>query len=78
MLDLLRQRPRTVAELAEPFHLTLGTITEHVRALRVAGVVTYRSRGPKHEYTLVRDRLRPIEQWIIAFTKQAPSPARGE
>ena len=45
MLELLRQRPRTVAELAQPFHLRLSTITEHVRALRVAGLITYRQRG---------------------------------
>lgn len=72
MLELLRQRPRTVVELAEPFQLSLGTISDHVRALRVAGLITYRQRGTKNEYTLMRDRLRPVERWISAFSRSSP------
>jgi hypothetical protein len=36
MLEMLRQRPRSVGELAQPFHLRFSTITAHVRALRNA------------------------------------------
>ena len=73
MLELLRQRPRTVVELAEPFQLSLGSITDHVRALRVAGLITYRQRGTTNEYSLLRDRLRPIEQWMSGFSKASGS-----
>jgi DNA-binding transcriptional ArsR family regulator len=75
MLELLRQRPRSVAELAGPFRLRFSTITAHVRALRVAGLITYRQRGATHEYSLVRDRLRPIEQWIGSFARSSASSA---
>jgi DNA-binding transcriptional ArsR family regulator len=71
MLELLHQRPRSVTELAQPFHLRISTITQHVRALRVAGLITDRQRGAAHEYSLVRDRLRPIEQWMRGFAKSS-------
>jgi DNA-binding transcriptional ArsR family regulator len=67
MLDMLRQRPRSVAELAQPFHLTKATISEHLRALRVAGLIAFRRRGAQHVYTLVRPRLRPIEEWLRPY-----------
>jgi DNA-binding IclR family transcriptional regulator len=67
MLDLLAKGPRTAAELAAPFAMNKSTISEHIRALRVAGIVTYRARGAKYEFTLDRARLNAIEQRIRGF-----------
>lgn len=69
MLDLLRQGPKTAAELTQPFSMTQATISEHIRALRVSGLIQYREKGPKHVYSLVRPRLRPMEEWLRPFQR---------
>ena len=67
MLEMLRKDSLTAAELAQPFRMTHGTVSEHIRALRVAGLIAFRTRKNSHVYTLVLSRLRPIEEWISAF-----------
>jgi DNA-binding transcriptional ArsR family regulator len=71
MLDMLRKGPMTAAELAQPFHMTMSSISEHIRALRLSGLIDARSRGPQHVYAIVRARLRPIEEWIGDYQRKA-------
>ena len=71
MLDQLRQGPRTAAELGQKSHLTQATISEHLRALREAGLVAFRARGQQHVYSLVKPRLKPIEEWLRPFLRGA-------
>jgi DNA-binding transcriptional ArsR family regulator len=67
MLDMLRKQSLTPAEMAQPFHMSQASISEHVRALRVAGLIAYRTRGTRHVYSLVQMRLRPIDEWIRQY-----------
>jgi DNA-binding transcriptional ArsR family regulator len=67
MLEILRDRALVASELAQPFAMSQPTISEHLRALRVAGLIVYRPRKNQHVYTLVRSRLRPIHAWISGF-----------
>jgi DNA-binding transcriptional ArsR family regulator len=69
MLDMLRKGPCTVQELSQPFHMTSATISEHIRALRIAGLIEFRSRGAAHVYSLVKSRLRPIDEWMRPFQR---------
>lgn len=64
MIQMLRKDALTAAELAQPFQMTHGTISEHLRALRVAGLIAFRPRKNQHVYSLVHARLRPIEEWL--------------
>jgi DNA-binding transcriptional ArsR family regulator len=65
MLDMLRKDALTASELAQPFRMTMSSVSEHIGTLRGAGLIESRPRGPHHVYTLVRGRLRPIEEWVL-------------
>ena len=67
MLEMLRKGEMTPAELATPFRLTQGSISEHLKALRTAGLVAFRPRKNQHVYSLVAQRMRPIDEWIAPF-----------
>src|SRR5690554_7362125 len=47
ILDLLRNKPQTVGELHAQFRLGGSTFSEHLRALRAAGLVRQSKRGPR-------------------------------
>ena len=70
MLDLLRKEPRTVAELSRPFEMSQPSISGHLQVLRTAGLIEFRVRGATHEYSLVRARLKPIEDWIGQYQRR--------
>jgi DNA-binding transcriptional ArsR family regulator len=69
MLEMLRKDALTAAELAQPFHMTQGTISDHIRTLRVAGLVTFRARKNQHVYSLVPARLAPLEEWLRSLRR---------
>ena len=71
MLELLRKREMATSELVQPFGMSQPTISEHLRALRVAGLISYRTRKNQHVYALVPSRLRAVREWIIAFDRRA-------
>jgi DNA-binding transcriptional ArsR family regulator len=71
MLDMLRKDSLTAAELAQPFRMGMSSVSEHIGALRNAGLIESRARGPHHVYTLVRGRLRPIEEWIMRHRSES-------
>lgn len=64
MIDMLRKGPLTAGELAQPFHISQPSVSEHIRTLRMAGIVHSRVRGTRHVHTLVAGSLRPIEEWV--------------
>ena len=67
MLESLRSGPRTAAELGQPFRMTRASISEHLRALRIAGLISTHSRGAYVMHTLVRSQLASVERWITEF-----------
>ncbi len=67
MLEMLRKDSLTASELAQPFRMTYSTISDHIRALRHAGLVAFRIRKNQHVYSLAKSRLRPVREWIDGF-----------
>jgi DNA-binding transcriptional ArsR family regulator len=64
MIDMLRKGPLTAGELGRPFNMAQPSISEHIRALRIAGIVRTRTRGKHYLHALVQGSLRPIEDWM--------------
>ena len=64
MIEMLRKDALTAAELAQPFHMAQGTISGHIRTLRVSGLITFRPRKNQHVYSLVPARLAAIDEWL--------------
>ena len=52
VVNVLRQRPATLGQLASAMGLAKGTISFHVRVLREAGLVTTTRRGTEITYQL--------------------------
>ena len=54
----------TVMELAEPFQLTQPTISQHLKVLERAGLITRRVEGTKRPCRLATDGMEAIDQWL--------------
>jgi DNA-binding transcriptional ArsR family regulator len=60
IVDALRQRPRTVGELAEAFALAQPTVSNHVKTLRQAGLVADVPDGRRRTLRLQTDALAEL------------------
>jgi DNA-binding transcriptional ArsR family regulator len=69
LLDLLRDGPMPVKDLADRFHLGRPAISEHLKVLRDAGLVREEKRGREHHYHLVAAPLRAVSQWLGPYEK---------
>jgi DNA-binding transcriptional ArsR family regulator len=68
VLQLLRERgPQPVAELAGHFDMARPSLSEHLRALRDAGLVTQRKVGRQRIYRLEAAPLREVRDWLDPF-----------
>ena len=57
LLEFLAQGERSVEALATVTGLTVGNVSQHLKQLRHAGLVTYRKEGLKVYYRLVGDEI---------------------
>jgi hypothetical protein len=67
MLERLREGPMTAAELSQPFQMSNGALSDHIRALRVSGLIAFRQRRNQYVYALVASRLRVVQRWSAGF-----------
>jgi len=67
ILDLLRDRERSVGEIVERFTLSQPAVSRHLRDLREAGLVTVRRDGQRRVYILRAQRLAEIADWAERF-----------
>jgi DNA-binding transcriptional ArsR family regulator len=67
VLDLLRGGERPVRELARSFRMTQPALSQHLRVLREAGLVTQRRHGRERVYRLQPRELKSIAQWIAPY-----------
>ncbi len=69
MLDLLRDRPRPVGELAELLGLSQPGTSKHLRVLRDAGLVRVRQDAQRRWYELRPEPLTEIDAWLAPYRK---------
>lgn len=67
ILASLRRDPRSVGELAVGLPLTQPGVSQHLRVLRDAGLVTVEARGTRRLYALRREGLAPLRAWVEGF-----------
>ena len=67
MLDLLRERPRLVGELADELGLPQPQTSKHLRVLRDAGFVDVRIDGPRRWYALRTEPLAELDEWLAPY-----------
>ena len=64
MLTRLGVGPATVSELAEPLHMTLSAVLQHVNYLEDTGLVTTRKEGRTRIVEPSPDGLRDVRDWV--------------
>jgi len=67
MLDLLVEADRSVNTITESFRMSRPAVSQHLRVLREAGLVTERRHGRERRYRLVPERLRPVKDWLAHY-----------
>lgn len=69
ILDLLVEGDKPVKKIAEHFEMSRPAISQHLRILLVAGLVSEQRQGREHRYKLVPERLGPVRDWIAHYEK---------
>lgn len=59
----------TVMELVEPFELTQPAISQHLKVLENAGLITRRMDGTKRPCQLAKEGVAEIDQWLAMLRK---------
>jgi DNA-binding transcriptional ArsR family regulator len=69
MLDLLADAERSVSEIAAHFEASRPAVSQHLRVLLDAGLVTERRHGRERRYSLVADQLAPVRDWLSQYER---------
>lgn len=69
LLDLLAQRDRTVSELLPRFDMSQPALSQHLKVLRDAGLVSVEQRGRHRHYRAAAGRLREVRDWVARYER---------
>jgi DNA-binding transcriptional ArsR family regulator len=69
MLDLLVDADRSVNTIAGQFPMSRPAVSQHLRILLDAGLVTEQRHGRERRYHLVPERLGPVREWIAHYER---------
>lgn len=64
IVELLAVRDRTAGELVDEFDMSAPAISQHLKVLREAGLVTVRAEGQSRVQMLNPEGLGDIEEWL--------------
>jgi DNA-binding transcriptional ArsR family regulator len=67
ILDLLRERPRLVGELAELLGISQPGVSKQLKVLREVGLVQMRQDAQRHWYELRPEPLAEVDDWLAAY-----------
>jgi DNA-binding transcriptional ArsR family regulator len=69
MLDLLLEADSSVNTIAGHFQMSRPAVSQHLRVLLDAGLVTEERHGRERRYHLVPARLGPVREWIAHYER---------
>lgn len=69
LLDRLARGESQVNALAAPFCMSRPAVSQHLRVLRDAGLVTVKRRGRERLYRLEARRLREVYDWVSHYER---------
>jgi DNA-binding transcriptional ArsR family regulator len=69
MLDMLFETDRSVSTITESFQMSRPAVSQHLRVLLDAGLVTEQRHGRERRYRLVPERLAPVRDWISNYER---------
>jgi DNA-binding transcriptional ArsR family regulator len=69
ILDLLRERERSVGELVDRLRISQPGVSKHLRVLRAAGLVHVRPDGRRRVYVLRAAPLAEMDAWLAPYRR---------
>ncbi len=69
MLELLTEPNRSVSDIAAHFAMSRPAVSQHLRVLLDAGLVTEQRHGRERHYQFVPERLAPVRDWIAQYER---------
>jgi len=69
MLDLLAESDRSVNAIATHFEMSRPAVSQHLRVLLKAGLVSEQRHGRERRYHLVAEKLAPVHEWIARYER---------
>ena len=67
MLEILRDHPATVTELADALPIARPGVSRHLRVLREAGLVSVEQDAQRRIYSLRPEALIEVDEWLDAY-----------
>lgn len=67
VLDMLSRGELGAGEIARPFRMSRPAISQHLKVLRRAGLVTVQRRGREQIYSLSPEPLREVYDWVERY-----------
>lgn len=71
VFELLRDGPRAVGELASDLPVSRPAVSQHLRVLEEAGLVTHRRQGTRNIYELDTAGVGVLRSWVDGFWTEA-------
>lgn len=69
MLDLLADADSSVNTIAGYFEMSRPAVSQHLRTLLAAGLVTEQRHGRERRYRLVPRQLAPVRDWVAHYER---------
>jgi DNA-binding transcriptional ArsR family regulator len=69
ILDLLRERERSVGELVDRLTISQPGVSKHLRVLREAGLVEVRTDAQRRWYGLRAEPLTEVDAWLEPYRR---------
>jgi DNA-binding transcriptional ArsR family regulator len=69
ILDLLAEGERPAGELCEYFDVSQPALSQHLKVLRDAGLVTPRRDGRRQIYRVEPEPLRAVHDWVSHYER---------
>lgn len=69
MLDLLAEADRSVNTIAGHFAMSRPAVSQHLRVLLDAGLVTEQRHGRERRYRFVPEQLEPVRNWLWQYER---------
>jgi len=71
IFELLREGPRPVGELARDLPVSRPAVSQHLRVLKEAGLVSERKNGTRRLYRIEPDAVAALRAYFDEFWSQA-------
>jgi DNA-binding transcriptional ArsR family regulator len=78
VFERLRAGPRPVNALAAGLPVSRPAVSQHLKALKDAGLVEERSEGVRRIYSLRREGLMELRDWLDSFWSDALEAFKAE